>query len=114
MPIADDYLAVCERAARAGGAVLLDWAAKFTVRHKGPNDLVTEADVASQHAVHGVLLGAFPDHAFMAEEEGAAATPAEPGRPRWIVDPLDGTTNYVHRIPEFAVSIALEIDGRTE
>jgi myo-inositol-1(or 4)-monophosphatase len=119
-----DFLAVCEQAARAGGAVLLDWADRFSVREKGPSDLVTEADLASQEVVRGILLAAFPDHDFLSEEDpfppGAIAGQARdsarpagqlPDRYRWIVDPLDGTTNYVHRIPEFAVSIGLERAG---
>ena len=107
-----DFLAVCEQAARAGGAALLDWVERFSVREKGPADLVTEADVASQEAVRRVVLGAFPDHDFLSEEE-APATKTARSEPhyRWIVDPLDGTTNYVHRIPEYAVSLALERAG---
>jgi myo-inositol-1(or 4)-monophosphatase len=117
------FLTVCEQAARAGGAVLLDWVERFSVREKGPADLVTEADLASQERVREVLLGAFPDHAFLSEEEpsghgdlaeetvSGGKSGAATGRYRWIVDPLDGTTNYVHRIPEFAVSLALERDG---
>lgn len=107
-----DFLAVCEQAARAGGAALLEWVAKFTVREKGPSDLVTDADLASQEAVRRVVLGAFPDHDFLSEEE-PAASPARGAQPRyrWIVDPLDGTTNYVHRIPDYAVSLALERGG---
>jgi myo-inositol-1(or 4)-monophosphatase len=123
-----DFLTICEQAARAGGAVLLDWVERFSVREKGPADLVTEADVASQETVREILHSAFPDHDFLSEEEptvvgqtagtagsaaesGRASTAAVPDRYRWIVDPLDGTTNYVHRIPEFAVSLALERGG---
>ena len=123
-----DFLTVCEEAARAGGAVLLDWVERFTVREKAPADLVTEADVASQETVRRILLSAFPDHDFLSEEEpavtdsattaGASAGKSANSPPtavesrfRWIVDPLDGTTNYVHRIPEFAVSLALERGG---
>ena len=110
-----DFLTICEQAARAGGAVLLSWTERFTVREKGPADLVTEADVASQETIRQVLLTAFPDHDFLSEEEAlAAASPPGPERERyrWIVDPLDGTTNYVHRVPDFAVSIALERAGQ--
>jgi myo-inositol-1(or 4)-monophosphatase len=105
----DDFLAAARRAADAGGAQLLDWAGRFAVREKGPADLVTEADLASQAAVRKELLAAFPDHGFLAEEEGASTV----GRDgyRWIVDPLDGTTNYVHGLPQFCVSIALERHG---
>lgn len=107
-----DFLAICEQAARAGGAALLDWADRFTVREKGPSDPVTDADFASQEAVRRVVLGAFPDHDFLSEEEAPAARINRPEpHYRWIVDPLDGTTNYVHHIPEFAVSLALEKAG---
>jgi myo-inositol-1(or 4)-monophosphatase len=107
-----DFLKICEQAARAGGAVLLDWAERFSVREKGPSDLVTEADVASQEKVREILLSAFPGHEFLSEEEPAEKSSAgDAANYRWIVDPLDGTTNYVHHIPEFAVSIALERAG---
>jgi myo-inositol-1(or 4)-monophosphatase len=98
--------------------VLLDWQDRFQAREKGPKDLVTEADVAAQEAIRAVLLGAFPDHDFLGEEEAAerkvAGLPPIPprrGEYRWIVDPLDGTANYVHRLQTFAVSIALERAG---
>jgi myo-inositol-1(or 4)-monophosphatase len=105
-----DYLTTCEQAARAGGAVLLDWMGRFAVREKGPSDLVTEADVASQQVIRDHLLAAFPEHGFLGEEE-PAATQRRPFR--WIVDPLDGTTNYAHGLPQFCVSVALEHEGRT-
>jgi myo-inositol-1(or 4)-monophosphatase len=104
------FLEVCEHAARAAGQVLLDWQHRFTVREKGPADLVTEADVAAQEAVQRIVLQAFPKHGFVAEEN--VAIPSQESGYRWIVDPLDGTTNYVHRMPEYAVSIALEQHGR--
>jgi myo-inositol-1(or 4)-monophosphatase len=105
-----DYQRVCERAARAGADVLRDWAGRFAVREKGPSDLVTEADLASQDAVKAIILGAFPRHGFLAEEAGASIASQDDGF-RWIVDPLDGTTNYVHGVPNYAVSIALERAG---
>jgi len=104
-----DFVSVCEEAARAGGAVLLERWPAFQFREKAPKDLVTEADVASQEAIRRVVLGHFPRHSFLAEE-GADIRGAD-GRFRWIVDPLDGTANYVHRVPEFTVSVALEQDG---
>ncbi len=113
-----DFLSVCVEAARAGGKVLLDWQDRFQAREKGPKDLVTEADVAAQETIRGVLLRTFPDHDFLGEEEAAerkaAGLPPIPPRRgdyRWIVDPLDGTANYVHRLQTFAVSIALERAG---
>ncbi len=103
--VMSDHLAICEEAARIGGAVLMDWVGRFEVREKGPADLVTEADLASQRAIREHILGHFPDHGFLGEEEGSESiTGAEY---TWIVDPLDGTTNYVHQNPQFAVSIGL-------
>ncbi len=104
-----DTLEVCEAAARAGGAVLLDWVGQFTVREKGPADLVTQADLAAQEAVRNVVLGAFPDHEFIGEEGPAGANLHGPHC--WIVDPLDGTTNYVHQVPHYCTSVALAEDG---
>ena len=101
----NDYLAVCERAARAGGQVLLDWVGRFAAREKGPSDLVTEADLASQEIIRGILQASFPQHGFIGEEGGSKG-PAD-AEYCWYVDPLDGTTNYVHQIPHYCVSIAL-------
>lgn len=106
----DDYVALAEQAARAGGQTLLDWAGRFKVRHKGPADLVTEADLAAQEAVRAILLKACPGHGFLAEED--VSIPSREDDLRWIVDPLDGTINYVHGLPGYAVSIALEQRGR--
>lgn len=106
----DERLAVCERAARTGGQVLLDWIGRFAVREKGPSDLVTEADMASQEAIRGVVMTAFPQHRFVSEEgDGPFDATAEQC---WVVDPLDGTTNYVHQLPHYAVSIALVRRGQ--
>ncbi len=90
--------------------VLLDWAGRFAVREKGPADLVTEADLASQEVIREILLGAFPSHGFLAEEN--LSLPSRQEGLRWVVDPLDGTTNYVHGLPIYAVSIALEQSGK--
>ena len=108
----DDWLAAAEEAARLGGAVLLDWQPRFSVREKGRNDLVTDADVAAQEVIQAYFAKRFPDHAFLGEENrDGTALRRSTGRPTWIVDPLDGTTNYAHNIPVFAVSIGLEVDG---
>ncbi len=111
---APDQLNVCEAAARAGGGVLLDWVGRFQATSKGPRDLVTEADFASQREIRRIVGEAFPTHGFVGEEADAgigqppAGTPGHAGSGiRWIVDPLDGTTNYVHGFPAWCVSIAL-------
>jgi len=104
-----DYLKTCERAARAGGMVLLDWVGRFAAREKAQSDLVTEADIASQEEIRRILLSTYPDHGFLGEEGGSGGS--ENPQFRWLVDPLDGTTNYVHGIPHYCVSIALERRG---
>lgn len=95
---------------------MLDWQHRFTPREKGLRDLVTEADVASQRAIRDILLGRFPEHDFLGEEDAsfpAAAKTSGNSEYRWIVDPLDGTANYVHHMPAFAVTIALQKEGET-
>lgn len=91
----------------------MDWLGRVHVREKGRADLVTEADLASQDMVRRVILDAFPDHFVLGEEDApdAAPTPPSTSEYRWIVDPLDGTTNYVHQVPHFSVSVALERAG---
>jgi myo-inositol-1(or 4)-monophosphatase len=104
------WLAAAETAARRGAAVLESWRARFSVREKGRADLVTEADLASQQAIREELLGRFPGHGFLGEEaDGRAPSPGNV--PLWIVDPLDGTTNFVHDCPPYCVSIGLEVGG---
>src|SRR5438270_768845 len=104
-----DALRTCEQAARAGGAVLLSWIGRFTVTEKGPADLVTQADFASQEVIRRIILERFPDHAVLSEEDDLQVAECSPSR--WIVDPLDGTTNYVHQVPHYAVSVAYEHAG---
>ncbi|HAA68006.1 MAG: inositol monophosphatase [Planctomycetaceae bacterium] len=104
-----DFIKVCEQAARAGGDVLLKWQQRIQAREKGPKDLVTQADIESQEVIQEILLNAFPNHGFVGEEDpqDAAAGPPQEGEYCWVVDPLDGTANYVHGLQSFAVSIAL-------
>ena len=111
---ATDPLEVCEAAARAGGTILREHAGRLAaggVMRKGPGDFVTAADYASQREIRRILLGAFPDHGFVGEENDGLARDGTAGL-RWIVDPLDGTTNFVHGFPAYCVSIALA-DGDT-
>ena len=98
-------------AARAAGRLLRDeLSGARRIAYKGsPTNLVTEMDQRAEALILERLRGAFPDDAILAEEHGAAA--GRSGR-RWIVDPLDGTTNYAHGVPVFGVSIALEEAGR--
>ncbi len=81
-------------------------------REKGRFDLVTDADVASQKTIQAYLSGRFPEHAFLGEEDvGPKVRPPADAPPTWIVDPIDGTTNYVHDCPLYCVSIGLQIAG---
>jgi myo-inositol-1(or 4)-monophosphatase len=105
-----DALSVCEEAARLGGAQLIDWVGRIAAREKGPSDLVTQADLASQAAIKRLLLDRFPGDGFLGEED-ATSIDLRHGS-WWVVDPLDGTTNYVHQIPHYAVSIALVRQGK--
>lgn len=102
------FLKVGETAARLAGEVLLDWRGRFAVRNKAPKDFVTEADIAAQEAVQQHILAAFPDHDFLGEESASAQE--RTSKYQWIVDPLDGTTNYVHGFPHYCVSISLAFD----
>src|SRR5437763_13302793 len=102
------YREAAGEAARRGAAVLEEWRNRFQVREKGRADLVTEADLGSQRAIQSFLLSRFPDHRFLGEEgPDAKKRPAPHDPPTWIVDPLDGTTNYVHDLPMYCVSIGL-------
>jgi myo-inositol-1(or 4)-monophosphatase len=103
--------AACE-AARLGAQQLEAWRSRFRVREKGRADLVTEADEASQQAIRSYLTQRFPEHGFLGEEDvSSQQRPSVDGPPTWIVDPLDGTTNYVHDCPLYCVSIGLHVAG---
>ncbi len=103
----DGHLRTAFEAAEAGGQVVMDFFQRgVDMRHKEGGaafDLVSDADVQSEQAVAKTILAAFPGHAILGEEENAGDIQAEN---LWIVDPLDGTNNFAHRIPHFAVSIA--------
>jgi myo-inositol-1(or 4)-monophosphatase len=100
-------LNIAVRAARKAGSVInrasLDGAG-LEVRSKRQNDFVTRVDTAAEEAILDVVRKAYPDHAILAEESGAAEGRAEY---QWIIDPLDGTTNFIHGFPQYCVSIAI-------
>jgi len=96
-------------AAREAGERLRDaFGAEQAVRYKGEVDIVTEVDERAEQLIREILLGAFPNYGMLAEEGGWLSGDEDA---RWIVDPLDGTTNYAHGLPIFCVSIALEKAG---
>ncbi|MCE7871513.1 inositol monophosphatase [bacterium CPR1] len=104
-------LNVAESAARAAGELIRQaFAGPVAVRHKGAVDLVTEVDTACEALIRTRLLESFPHHGFLGEEGGVTAEAAS----MWIVDPLDGTTNFAHGYPFVAVSIGLEVNGVME
>jgi myo-inositol-1(or 4)-monophosphatase len=106
------YLEAAHEAALRAAVVLEDWRRRFVVREKGRFDLVTDADLASEQAIREYLGTRYPDHDFLGEEDktGHRSLAAE-APPTWIVDPIDGTTNYVHDCPMYCVSIGLQIAG---
>src|SRR5215218_2897169 len=107
------WRAAAEDVARIGAARLEDWRTRFSVREKAHADLVTEADDASQKAIRSFLADRFPDHDFLGEEDPGAKTGAvRADVPTWIVDPLDGTANYVHDVPAYCVSVGLMAAGQ--
>jgi len=107
---------VMERAARKAGTRLrrdFGEVEHLQVSRKGPADFVSKADQAAERTIWDELRQARPDWGFLMEEGGEI--PGEPGKPRFIVDPLDGTSNFLHGIPHFAISIAVQeptLDGR--
>ena len=106
-------LNVAVMAARRAGNSLMRNLVKLdslTVETKGHNDYVSEADRAAEREVIETIHKHYPDHAILAEESGSTGT----SETVWIVDPLDGTTNYLHRFPVFAVSIGVQVKGRME
>jgi myo-inositol-1(or 4)-monophosphatase len=82
---------------------------QLQVSKKGPADFVSRADRRAEQIIREHLQGARPSFGFLMEESGAV--PGQPGEPRWIIDPLDGTTNFLHGIPHFCISIAVEDKG---
>jgi myo-inositol-1(or 4)-monophosphatase len=85
---------------------------RIKVTQKGQNDFVTEVDRAAEQAIIEVLHTAYPDHAILAEESGASGNLHDESENVWIIDPLDGTTNFIHGFPQYCVSIALQHRGQ--
>ncbi len=113
LPDLDPLLAVAMRAALAAGAVITAAAREpgaLQVREKNPNDFVTQVDLASEKVIIQTILSACPTHAVRSEESALPHGNAASDHV-WIVDPLDGTTNFIHGYPHVAVSIALATRG---
>lgn len=106
----DRLLAVAADAARQAGAILAECAHNgFRVKYKQVINLVTDADHQAEQRIIDVIHKAFPTHRVLAEERGLTET--LPSRYTWVVDPLDGTTNFAHGFPAYCVSIGVECDG---
>jgi myo-inositol-1(or 4)-monophosphatase len=101
-----NLLTIAEVAARRGGSILRQWQGRFATREKSPADLVTDADVASQEAIREVIAKSFPAHQFLGEESPNRGELPADDTIVWVVDPLDGTANYVHGFPFYCVSVA--------
>jgi len=103
-------LTIAVRAARKAGSIInrASLAGGLKVRSKRANDFVTQVDQAAEEAIIDTVKKAYPDHGFLAEESGASDEKAECV---WIIDPLDGTTNFIHGFPQYCVSIGVRHRG---
>jgi myo-inositol-1(or 4)-monophosphatase len=111
-------LNIAVRAARAAGRITMRFFERvdaIKVQTKSRNDFVSDVDRAAEAAIIEVLRGKYPDHAILAEESGAHAAGRGAGDElQWIIDPLDGTTNYLHGFPQWSISIGLRQRGRMQ
>lgn len=100
-------------AARAAGNFIIrhqERIEQLQIERKSRNDFVTQIDRGAEREIIGIIQKAYPQHAILAEESGAQGD----NEVVWIIDPLDGTTNFLHRIPHYAVSIGIQVRGRLE
>ena len=110
-------LNIALRAARSAGELIvrsMDRLDRMSISEKDAKDYVTDIDRAAEQTIINSILKAHPNHGFHAEESGIIVGTGEGADYQWIIDPLDGTTNYIHGIPHFAVSIACRYRGRIE
>ncbi|MEW6992371.1 inositol-1-monophosphatase [Colwelliaceae bacterium 6441] len=108
-------LNIAVRAARTGGNVIsraFEQVDKLEIESKGTNDFVTNVDVAAEQAIIETIRKSYPEHSIVGEETGVSQ--GADNDFQWIIDPLDGTTNFVKGIPHFAVSIALKVKGKLD
>ncbi len=105
-------LTTASEAALAAGNLIEEMAAGgINARDKGFRDVVTEADIASQKCIVDYVIGRFPDHTILAEEDDDSLTKIDPDNVVWIIDPIDGTSNYARQLPIYCVSIAATYKG---
>ncbi len=105
------------RAARKAGDIItqvFDRSDSLQIELKQENDYVTQVDRAAEHAIIQVIKKSYPHHDILGEESGLIKASNNPSLYRWIIDPLDGTTNFIRNVPHFAISIACEYRGRLE
>ena len=109
----DPMLNIAVRAARAAGDIIvraMDRVDLLNITLKSRNDFVSDIDRQAEHEIVSILLKAYPHHAVHGEEHGEQGTAGS--EYVWVIDPLDGTTNFLHGVPIFAISIALEREGQ--
>lgn len=107
-------LTIATRAARAAGDIILrniDKLDRLKIEVKAQNDFVTQVDLKAEEVIIETLQQSYPKHGIIAEENGRFNEDSEY---QWIIDPLDGTTNFMHGFPQYAVSIGLQLKGRME
>ena len=108
-------LNIAIRASRVAGKVIVrafEQVDKVEVESKGTNDFVTNVDISAEEAIIETIRKSYPDHTIIGEESGILQ--GKDDDYQWIIDPLDGTTNFVKGIPHFAVSIALKVKGKLD
>ena len=107
-----EHLKIAERAAREAGKIHIENLGNVkTIEFKAKNSLVTEVDRLSEELIISIIRDTYPEHDIFAEESGRQNIDSDH---LWLIDPLDGTTNYAHAYPFFSVSIALEVNGMVE
>lgn len=108
---------IATNAARAAGNFImrnLDQVDRLQIESKGRNDFVTGVDRGAEREIINIIRKAYPQHAILGEEGGANEIAGANSEVTWIIDPLDGTTNFLHGLPHFAVSIGIQVKGRLE
>jgi myo-inositol-1(or 4)-monophosphatase len=108
---------IAVRAARRAGDIIirsLNRVHQLEVRSKDRNDFVTEVDTKAEQDIIETIRRTYPDHGFLAEESGSTPSRRNDDEFVWIIDPLDGTTNFLHGFPQFAVSLAVQRRGKLE